>query len=173
MPDHRITIRKAQPADAEKLLALKRSYIENTTSIPLYLEECRTNPYEERQLIKRYIAEANSILLVAEHDGQLIGNLDLTGNQRKKLYHTAMLGMGVAYTWHGKGIGTLLMRAALEWAHANSYIKIIWLEVYSTNIAGIKLYQNFKFECCGIMKNFFQETIISDKISMIFYVNGH
>ncbi|MES2486230.1 MAG: hypothetical protein V4581_09840 [Bacteroidota bacterium] len=96
MPEHSITIRKAHPADAEKLLALKRSYIKNTTTIPLYLEECRTDPDEEQQLIKRYVAEANSILLVAEHDGQLIGNLDLTGNQRKKLYHTAMLGMGVA-----------------------------------------------------------------------------
>ncbi|MES2486229.1 MAG: hypothetical protein V4581_09835 [Bacteroidota bacterium] len=65
------------------------------------------------------------------------------------------------------------MRAALDWAHANSYLKLIWLEVYSTNTAGIKLYQNFKFECCGIMKNFFDETITSDKISMIYYLNGH
>jgi RimJ/RimL family protein N-acetyltransferase len=165
-----IVIREAQPDDAAALLALKQSYIEGTTSIPLYLDEYKNTAGQEEQLIKRYLAEANSVLFVAENNGQLIGNLDLTGNQRRKLYHTAMLGMGVAYKWQGKGVGTLLMDAALQWAAENASLSIIWLEVYSTNIAGIKLYEKFRFERCGLMKAFFAEATPADKISMIHYL---
>jgi len=165
-----IVIREARPEDAAALLALKRSYIEGTTTIPLYTDEYKNDAAQEQQLIERYLAETNSVLLVAEKDGELIGNLDLTGNQRRKLHHTAMLGMGVANDWQGKGVGSLLMKAALEWAATNTILKIIWLEVYSTNMAGIRLYEKFGFEQCGLMKGFFADAIAIDKISMVYYI---
>lgn len=61
------------------------------------------------------------------------------------------------------------MQEALEWAAA-SPLKILWLEVYSTNLAGIKLYEKYGFEKCGLMKDFFREEIKTDKITMIKYI---
>jgi len=167
-----ITIRPATPRDAGALLALKRSYIDGTTTIPLYVDEYNNTVHDEQQLIERYITEANSVLLVAERDGALIGNLDLSGNQRRKLYHVAMLGMGVANSWQGKGVGSLLMDAAVEWAEADTHLKIVYLDVYSTNIAAIKLYKKFGFTVCGEIKAYFAGGVMADKISMVYYTTS-
>jgi len=163
-----IIIRPARESDALNLLLLKKGYIKGTTSIPLFADEYKNTAEDEAALIERYINEDNSILLVAEHDGQLIGNLDLTGNQRKKLYHTGMIGMGIANEWQNKGVGRLLMKKALQWAEEASPLTIIWLEVYSTNGGGIRLYEKHGFESCGLIKNFFMD---ADKITMVKYLN--
>lgn len=165
-----ITVREAQPQDALNLLNLKKSYIEGSVTIPMYIDEYKNGEAEERALIERCLAEPNSVLLVAEHNGQLIGNLDLTGNQRRKLYHTAMLGMGIANNWQGMGVGSLLMQAALSWAKANKHISIVWLEVYATNSPGLKLYGKYGFEQCGLIKNFVMEAQPVDKIAMVLYI---
>jgi ribosomal protein S18 acetylase RimI-like enzyme len=165
-----ITVREAQTDDASQLLALKRGYIEGCTTIPLYIDEYKNDETQERALIARYLAEENSVLLVAEYNGQLIGNLDLTGNQRRKLYHTGMVGMGIANSWQGRGVGSLLMQAALGWAKANDYLKIIWLEVYATNTAGLHLYKKYGFQECGLIKGFVIEQQPVDKITMVQYL---
>lgn len=90
-----ITIRTGNRQDAQKLIALKKSYITGTNSIPLYADEYRNTIKEEAEWIERYNNQDNSLLLLAEYDNELIGNIDLTGNQRRKLYHTGMIGMGI------------------------------------------------------------------------------
>lgn len=166
---YEIVIRRADETDAEKLLQLKLGYIKGTLSIPLYEDEYVNSVEQEAGLIKKYIAEENSILLVAEHNNQLIGNLDLTGNQRRKLFHTGMIGMGIANAWQNRKIGSFLMKEVLQWAE-QSPLKIVWLEVYSSNIAGISLYSKYGFEQCGRIKNFFNEATPLDKITMVKYI---
>lgn len=165
-----IIIRQADENDALSLIDLKLSYISGTTSIPLYEHEYKNDIQSEKDLINRYISEPNSILLVAEHGNRLIGNIDLTGNQRKKLYHTGMIGMGIAYEWQNRKIGTLLLDATLQWANEASPLSIIWLEVYSTNTPGIRLYEKQGFEQCGLIKGFFNEEAAPDKITMVKYL---
>ncbi len=166
---YEIVVRTASETDAENLIALKKNYIKGTHSIPLYEDEYKNTPQQETELIKRYHSEQNSVLLVAEHNNVLIGNLDITGNQRRKLFHTGMIGMGIANAWQNRKIGSMLMQEALDWAAA-SPLEILWLEVYSTNLAGIKLYEKYGFEKCGLMKDFFREEIKTDKVTMIKYI---
>lgn len=165
-----IIIREATEDDALKLIELKKGYIRNTTSIPLYEFEYKNDIEMEKQWIRRFTAEANSLLLVAEHGNKLIGNIDLNGNQRKKLFHTAMIGMGIAYEWQNRKIGSFLMESILKWAMNKSQLNIIWLEVYSTNSGGIRLYEKFGFEQCGVIKNFFNEDSPADKITMVKHI---
>lgn len=160
-----ILIREAVPEDALNLLNLKKSYIRNTKTIPMYEFEYKNDILAEKALIERY-AEPNSLLLVAEHGNNLVGNLDLTGSLRKKMYHTGMIGMGITYEWQNRKIGSFLMREAIQRAKT-SVLEIIWLEVYSTNTAGRRLYQKFGFEECGTVKNFFKEERYADKITMV------
>jgi ribosomal protein S18 acetylase RimI-like enzyme len=164
-----IIIRAVKESDAENLLALKKSYLKNTTTIPLYEDEYTNTIEQEAEWIKKYIEQDNCLLLVAEHNGELIGNLDLTGNQRKKMYHTGMIGMGVKPEWQNKKIGSLIMKNTLEWAK-KSPLEIVWLEVYSTNPAGRKLYENYGFEICGLIEYFFKEELPADKITMVKYL---
>jgi ribosomal protein S18 acetylase RimI-like enzyme len=166
-----ITVREARPEDALQLIDLKKSYIRGTRSIPMYEFEYKNDIQQEKDLIQRYADQQNSILLVAEHGNTLIGNIDLTGNTRKKMFHTGMIGMGVAYEWQNKKIGSFLMEMVLAWAKEHSPLTVIWLEVYATNEPGILLYKKFGFEEAGFIKNFFlEEDGPADKITMVKYI---
>jgi len=161
-----ILIRHARPEDGAALLALKLSYIDGSATIPIYVDEYRNNVQDEAELISRYLAEPNSLLLVAEHEGLLVGNLDITGNRRRMLYHTAMAGMGVHNLWQNNNVGHLLLQNSLAWAKEYSPLTIVWLEVYATNAAGIKLYEKNGFKACGAITDFFGRGI--DKITMVY-----
>ncbi|MCW4467737.1 GNAT family N-acetyltransferase [Flavobacterium sp. MFBS3-15] len=165
-----IIVREATEEDALALIELKKSYIKDTRSIPLYEFEYRNDIAMEKDLIKRFRNEENSLLLVAEHGNQLIGNIDLSGNQRKKLFHTGMIGMGIAHEWQNRKIGRFLIETLMSWAQESSPLKIIWLEVYSTNTGGRKLYSNLGFRECGIIENFFGDDSPADKITMVKYL---
>jgi len=105
-----IIIREANEDDALNLIELKRSYIKDTTSIPIYEFEYTNDIQTEKDLINKYLSETNSLLLVAEHGNKLIGNIDLNGNQRKKLFHTGMIGMGIHTTGKIKRLAACLWK---------------------------------------------------------------
>lgn len=164
---HQITIRKPLLSEAAALIELKRSYIKNTKTIPIFLEEYPIDIEKETELIRTFDESHNSLLLVAEHEGILIGNIDLSGSPRSKMAHTAMLGMGIKNEWQNKGLGRILINSALEWAKKESTLKLIWLDVYATNESGFHLYKSTGFEVSGVIKDFFQEgDKLIDKIQM-------
>jgi len=99
-----IRIRIAKLEDGQKLIDLKRSYLKNTTTIPMKLDEYPNDLKKELSLITDYLNSPNSILLVAEINNELIGNIDLTGSMRSKMFHTAMIGMGIKEKWRNQGL---------------------------------------------------------------------
>ncbi|EZH72463.1 hypothetical protein ATO12_23740 [Aquimarina atlantica] len=163
-----LLIREAAPADAKQLLALKLEYLKDTSTIPLFDYEYSNTIKEEEELIQNLHQQSNSLLLVAESDGTIIGNIDLTGSWRKKMQHTAMIGMGIHTQWQNQGIGTLLIQNVLEWSKQNEIVKVLWLEVYATNFAGVSLYKKMGFKESGSIEDFFlEEEKYIDKITMV------
>lgn len=162
-----IFIRTPQLSEAEKLINLKRNYINGTTTIPLVLTEYPSSVDTEIQLIEDYQNSNNSILLIAEFEGEFIGNIDITGSKRSKLSHTAMLGMGIKETWRNQGLGTLLIESAIHWVKTNSKIELIWLDVYASNKIGCRAYQKTGFKISGVVEGFFKEkNEYIDKVQM-------
>lgn len=162
-----IEIRIAHIGDAEDLLRLKRSYIKNTTSLPLTLEEYPHDVEKEAQVIRQYRESRNSILLVATHGDELVGNIDLTGSPRSKTFHTCILGMGIHELWRNQGLGGFLIQSALDWAKDHSPIELVCLEAYATNKGGIHLYQKCGFVQGGLIPHFFKdENGYDDKVQM-------
>jgi len=163
----KVTIRVAEINDAQAILHLKREYIANTTTLPIILDEYQDDVKKEITLIKAYLESDNSVFLVAEYDGKLIGNIDLTGSKRTKMDHTAMIGMGISEEWRNQGLGKLLLENTLNWAKNHSKIEIVWLDVYASNDMGISLYKNMGFIVSGTIKDFFKEgNQYIDKIQM-------
>lgn len=163
-----LLIREATSADAKQLLVLKLEYLKDSNTIPLFDYEYSNTIKEESELIQNLHQQSNSLLLVAESDGDIIGNIDLTGSWRKKMQHTAMIGMGIHTQWQNQGIGTLLIQNVLEWSKENEILKVLWLEVYATNLPGISLYKKIGFKESGNIENFFlEEEKYIDKITMI------
>ena len=162
-----IKIRVPLIEEAQGLLDLKRAYINNTSTLPLTLDEYPIDVKKEANIIEEYSASMNSILLVAEIDNVLIGNIDLTGSKRSKTYHTGVIGMGIDEKWRNQGLGKILIESVIEWAKNNSEIEIIWLDVYTSNDLGYNLYKKTGFQKCGTIKGFFkQKEQYIDKVQM-------
>ena len=162
-----VTIRVPELSDTQAVLDLKRNYIKNTSTLPFTLEEYPNDLEKESALIESYEKSENSIFLIAEINGEFIGNIDLTGSKRSKMNHTGMIGMGINEQWRNQGLGSILIQSVINWAKTKSAIQIIWLDVYATNEIGYSLYKKMGFQVSGIIKGFFREgdTYI-DKIQM-------
>ncbi|WP_177764765.1 GNAT family N-acetyltransferase [Flavobacterium sp. I3-2] len=163
----KIIIREAQINDAEELLNCIKKYISDSKYIPKFKQEIKLTIEQERNWIQSFLNATNSILLIAELDGEIIGNIDLTGSQRKMMEHTAVIGMGMLNEWQNLGLGTALLNEIINWAKLNSILELIWLQVYTENSLGLGLYRKMGFVESGIIKNFFKrDGIYSDNLTM-------
>lgn len=151
-----VILRPAEIEDAEKLLYCIKTYIPQSDYIPKLEQEIKITIEQEKEWINSFLMSDNSLLLVADYKNQIIGNIDLTGNRRKAMEHTALIGMGMLKEWRNSGLGTALLEATIEWAKHNKILEIIWLQVYTENELGLNLYRKMGFEENGIIKNFFK-----------------
>ncbi len=163
-----ITIREAQVSDAAEFIVTAKEYIEESEFIPCVKGEFAPTIEEEEKWIQSFLDQENSILLVAVYKGQIIGNIDISGLQRKIMYHTARLGMGMLSEWRNLGVGSALLSNAIEWARSNSPLEIIYLEAYANNNAGLALYKKYGFAESGKRKDIFKtdDTTYIDEIIM-------
>jgi L-phenylalanine/L-methionine N-acetyltransferase len=157
-----ITIRAAEPADYEA--------VRQTMSQPNVIRGTMQLPFPAAEMWKKRFAEhaENTHVLVAEVDGKVVGNLGLhpAGNAARRR-HAASLGMSVHDAYHGKGVGTALMAAALNLADNWLQYSRVELTVFSDNEAAIALYKKFGFEIEGTFKQYaFRDGVLADAYTM-------
>ncbi|WP_343604871.1 GNAT family protein [Fluviicola sp.] len=163
-----ILLRHVTVEDAEKIIPFVQGFVYEEEFVPLSEGEFNPTLEEERAVLKNYVERANSLFLVAEApDGTIIGNLNLDGNQRKIMRHTAVFGMGMHKGWQGCGLGTALLQNAVDWGRDHSELELIYLQVYAENESGLALYRKIGFREHGRMpKVFKQNGRYHDEISM-------
>ena len=149
-----VTIREASVDDAQELISVVKEYIEDSEYIPYTKGEFNPTIEFEKEWIQTLNDQKNSLLLLAIHDGKIIGNISVNGSQRNMAAHTACIGIGLLREWRNKGVGSILFNSVIEWAKKNSQLEILWLETYATNKEGMTLYKKYGFEQDGIQKNF-------------------
>ena len=152
-----VWIRQAEINDAEQLLSCIKEYITQSDYIPKFAEEITLTIEQEKEWIHSFLEHKNCLLLVAEYENQIIGNIDLTGSRRIIMEHTAVIGMGMLPDWRNCGLGTSFLKATIEWARQNPLLEIIWLQVYAENKPGLHLYRKLGFEENGTIKDFFKQ----------------
>ena len=152
-----VTIRQAEIDDAERLLNCIKTYVPQSAYIPKLEQEIKLTIEQEKEWINSFLTNENSLLLVAEYNDEIIGNIDLTGSRRKIMEHTAVIGMGMLKEWKNTGLGTALLKFGIEWAKENTILELLWLQVYTDNELGLGLYRKMGFEENGIMGNFFKQ----------------
>jgi RimJ/RimL family protein N-acetyltransferase len=153
-----ISVREATPADAAALLAhLKALAAEPGINIPLAPDEITTTLEQEKALLADIAQSERAIMLVAEAEGAIVGELSLKAiSPRRAVRHVATLGMSVAQPWRGKGVGRALMTDVLAWAPTAGLTRIE-LYVYARNAPAIALYERFGFTVEGRRKGFIRE----------------
>ena len=90
---------------------------------------------------------------VAVDQGRVVGWCDVNPKTHETLRHSGVLGMGVAASHRGQGLGSALLRATLEAASARG-IKRVELVVRTDNAAAIRLYEKSGFECEGRLRDY-------------------
>jgi RimJ/RimL family protein N-acetyltransferase len=140
-----VRIRAATTADAAALVAQLAAETAERVYGVMELDELNRDEPKERQRIEHYTEDANSLLLVAEADGAVVGSLDFTTPPLRRMRHSGRLGLSVAAAWRERGIGRLLLATLLEWARTHPTIEKVCLGVLSTNARAIHVYQAMGF----------------------------
>jgi ribosomal protein S18 acetylase RimI-like enzyme len=89
--------------------------------------------------------------LVAELGESVVGWCDILPSSRPVFRHCGVLGIGVVAEYRGRGIGKVLMKAALEAAIAAGITRVE-LTVRTDNTRAIPLYQAFGFTIEGRLR---------------------
>jgi putative acetyltransferase len=157
-----IDIRQAEPSDYE---AVHRIFsgpkaVTGTLQLPFpSLEESRKRLAEPREGVTR---------LVATVEDEVVGVLGLhTHPNRPRRRHAGSIGMAVRDDWHGRGVGTALMEAAVDLANNWLNLERLELTVYTDNAAAVGLYEKFDFVIEGTLQRYaFRDGEYVDAYSM-------
>ncbi len=157
-----IVIRHAEPDDYE---AIHRIF-----SGPRVIEGTLQLPLPSAEMWRKRLSEKpeNLYSLVACADGEVVGDLGLeTYPTLWRRRHAGQIGMAVRDDWQGKGVGTALMEAVLDFADNWLNLTRIELTVYTDNEIGIALYEKFGFEIEGTHRRYaFRNGEYADAYSM-------
>jgi RimJ/RimL family protein N-acetyltransferase len=149
-----IAIRCPKEDDAEKLLVFIN---------PIAVEDTFTNINnhvftleEEQDFVERIMREAregNSVYLFVEHEGIIVGAAHV-GRKKANSYgrhdHVGVFGITVAKDFRGDGIGKVFMETVIAEAKKEiPGLRMIELHCFSTNTAGLALYEKLGFKECG------------------------
>ncbi len=137
-------IREALEADAKELQRYTAEVLAERLPTVLGFAKPPTVE-EERKFLGRCIQSPNSVVLIAELDGELVGMLDFHGHMEPQWRHAGVFGMSTAKSRRGQGIGTALIEALLRWAPSHGVTRIE-LEVLGNNLGAIRLYECLGFE---------------------------
>ena len=144
-----ITVRHAEPKDYEAMHSIMSGPRASAGTLQL--------PLQSAEAWRKRLAEPPDglFLLVACVEGEVVGNLGIeTSPNRPRIRHAGGIGMAVRDDWQGRGVGTELMRAALDLADNWLNLSRLELTVYTDNAAGIALYEKFGFEREGTHRRY-------------------
>jgi L-phenylalanine/L-methionine N-acetyltransferase len=142
-----IQIRLAEASDDSDVYDMFTSVTVSSSTLQL--------PYPSREYWRKRITDTDNgtYNLVAVVDGRVVGMLSIeTFPNRPRRRHAGIIGISVADEWHGKGVGSALMRAGLDLADNWLNLTRLELEVYTDNDAAIRLYEKFGFSHEGVLR---------------------
>lgn len=144
-----IAVRRAEARDADALQAI--------FAAPRAVAGTLQLPFSSAALWAKRITEAapDDCLLVAEVEGEVVGNLGLhPASKSPRRRHAATIGMAVRDDWQRRGVGTALLAAAIDLADNWIGYARLELTVYTDNAAAVALYRKFGFEGEGTARGY-------------------
>jgi len=156
-----ITIRRAEPHDYPAVQAIYAAPLAQAGTLQL--------PFPSLDLWRQRLqaADPNSHILLACAGDDVVGQLGLYVWAQPRRRHVGDVGMGVRDDWQGRGVGGVLLAAALALADGWLQLRRVELQVYADNVAGIRLYSRHGFVEEGRHRDFaFRDGAYVDAVSM-------
>jgi putative acetyltransferase len=154
-------IRAAGLPDAEAITVLH--------NLPGYRYGTLRTPFHAVAEIRRHLESpsGDGKRLVADLHGQVIGDIGINPAPNPRRRHVASIGMGVHDDFVGRGIGSALIKAALDVADNWLGLRRVELTVFTDNDSAIRLYEKHGFATEGLFKEFaFRDGRYVDAYSM-------
>lgn len=108
-------------------------------------------PLEDVRTFVSKLIERGDVQTLAVDDGDVVGWCDIQRRRAPGMDHVGVLGMGLLPTHRRRGLGRRLLEACLERADAAGIARVE-LEVWATNVAGLRLYESSGFEHEGLRR---------------------
>ena len=138
-----VRVRPAKAEDVDELLDLYEAVA--TEKIHIGGEAPIDRPRRKTAWLNTIDPSTPGTSIVAVAGDEIVGQAGITGAGRMDL------GMWVRADWRGRGVGTALVGAAIDYAREHDAYKIS-LEVWPHNAAAIALYEKFGFEREGYLR---------------------
>jgi len=106
-----------------------------------------------KEYLNNILENDGSFVLICIDADKIIGSIDLIRKKRLEEHHVADIGMCIKKEYRNKGIGKEMFRKVFDICQNEKKIEKIELDVFSNNIAGIKLYERMGFEIEGKRRN--------------------
>ncbi len=142
---HQIQIRQARESDAISI----REAVKAIAAEKWYLATVEGFSLKQTRAFLRHIVDGDLPQVMAIAEETVVGFCDILPNPAMGFTHVARLGMGVRSEWRRQGIGRRLLEACLARAK-NADVEKVELEVFSDNIAAVRLYESFGFSREGV-----------------------
>jgi RimJ/RimL family protein N-acetyltransferase len=167
----RWTLRPARPTDAH---ALARLFAEvRSEGRWLVTPPSAVSQPGEAFFIGEMIRGSGSLALVAEADGEVVGNVLISRERNVVSDHIGTLSICVTREWRDAGVGTHLMRAAVDWARAQGLGKVA-LGVFPDNERAIAVYEHVGFVREGLRRRQYRtdDGSFRDEVLMAWFPEG-
>ena len=143
------TLRPARPTDARALASLFADV--RREGRWLVTPASAVSSLSEAFYIGEMIRDSSSLALVAEADGDVVGNVLISIERSVVSDHVGTLSICVADGWREVGIGSALVEAAKEWARQQGLAKVA-LGVFPDNDRAIAVYEHAGFAREGVRR---------------------
>ena len=164
-----LIVRNADEKDVCEFTVFTNKLFKETNNFARGKEDEEVTEEMQSNYIMQHKLSKNSILLVAELNGKIVGHAHLAQKSSKiRMRHRSEFGIGILKEFWGMGIGKILMQEIISFANVCNYEQIE-LVVIDSNERAKNLYSNFGFEQFGIYKNTFKykDNTYDDGVFMI------
>lgn len=151
-----IKIEKASREDAEAILDFLKICGAETDNLSFDGNGLPISVEQERAFIASLENSDKSVFFVARDGDEIVGTANYSVFPGKRMAHRGELGVTVRKSHWRRGIGTMLMERALDFAKNTAGSEIVSLEVRSDNAAAVRLYEKFGFEKIGTFIGYFK-----------------
>jgi len=143
------TLRSARPTDARALASLFADV--RREGRWLVTPASAVSHPSEAFYIGEMIRDSSSLALVAEADGEVVGNVLISVERSVVSDHVGTLSICVADGWREVGIGSALVESAKAWARQQGLGKVA-LGVFPDNARAIAVYEHAGFVREGVRR---------------------
>jgi RimJ/RimL family protein N-acetyltransferase len=143
-----VSVRSAREQDLDAIASL---FVEVAAEGRWIGAEAPVDHDHQRQWLAEALQNERSVMLVAEVDGRIVGQLGMDLAR----YGVANVGMLVADGWRGRGVGSALLSTSIERARGAGAHKIA-LQVWPHNPPAIALYEKFGFQREGLLRRHYR-----------------